>query len=125
MSVEYIRRRSDGVHRYKDLDFQIRHRVGAPATEYEDGSKMWYGDGKQHQSDVACESSTGFTTWWIDGMRHREDGPAIVRPSGENERYLNGCQLTEAEHAMQTCPAVDMSIAEIEAALGKKIKIVK
>jgi hypothetical protein len=38
---------------------------------------------------------------------------------------LNGKNLTEAEHAEQTNPAVEMTIEEICEALGKKVKVVE
>ena len=40
--------------------------------------------------------------WNLDGKFHREDGPAIEYPDGDKRWYLNGKELTEAEHKVAT-----------------------
>ena len=79
------------------------HREGGPAIEYYDGTKEWYLNGKQH----------------------REDGPAFEDPDGTKEWYLNGEEYTEKEFNKKMSPAVEMTIAEIEELVGKKVKVVK
>lgn len=51
------------------------HREDGPAVEYQNGTKMWYQNGRLH----------------------REDGPAIEWSSGQNQFYLNNIRLTEDE----------------------------
>jgi hypothetical protein len=67
----------------------------------------------------------GDVMWCLNGKLHREDGPAIEYPDGRKSWYLNGKKLTEAEHAEQTNPAVEMTIEEICEELGKKVKVVE
>lgn len=67
----------------------------------------------------------GTKFWYLGMLLHREDGPAIEYADGFKEWYLNGEPLTQAEHAKQTAPAIEMTVAEICKALGKKVKVVK
>lgn len=53
-----------------------RHREGAPAVEWHDGS---------------------FKSWWLNGECHREDGAAVECANGYKRWYLNGRQITEEE----------------------------
>ena len=55
---------------------------------------------------------------------HREDGPAVEWAGGERW-YLNGKELTEEEFNMRTRPAEELTVAQIEQLLGKRIKVVK
>ena len=88
---------------YKDAKMTIRHRVGGPAIEWADGDK----------------------SWWLNGLRHRQHGPAVEYANGDQRWYLNGQQLTEQEHAHRVNPAQEMTVADIEKLLGKRIKIIK
>ena len=89
----------------KDAEMKILHREDGPAVEYTDGNKFWL----------------------LNGKRHREDGPACEWADGTKAWYLNGIRMTEEEHRKKTQPesAVELTMAEIEKLLGKKIKIVK
>ena len=90
------------------------------------GDKAWYLNGKLHREDgAAVEHADGYKAWFLNDKLHREDGPACEYVSGTKLWYLNGKHLTEAEHAEQTAPAVEMTVAEICKALGKKVKVVK
>ena len=91
------------IHWYKDAKRTILHRVGSPAVEWANGTKEWYMDNK-----------------W-----HRTDGPAIEWADGDKWWFLNGKRITQEEHLRRTIPAQEMTVADIEAALGKRIKIVK
>jgi hypothetical protein len=62
--------------------------------------------------------------WYLNGKLHRNNGPAIEFADGTKFWYLNDKQVTEAEHAEQTNPAVEMTMAEIYEALGKKVKVI-
>jgi hypothetical protein len=101
------------------------HREDGPAIEWANGSKSWYINGKYHREDgPAIEASDGYKAWCLDGIYHRNDGPAI-EAYGSEYWYLNGEELTEEEHRVRTQPAVEMTVAEIEQLLGKRIKVVK
>lgn len=102
------------------------HREDGPAVEDTDGTKLWYINGERHREDgPACEYTNGDKFWWINGKLHREDGPAFEDANGRKFWYLNGIELTEENHRTQTQPAVEMTIAEIEKLLGRRIKVVK
>ena len=69
--------------------------------------------------------SNGTQNWRLGGKLHREDGPAIITHEGILLWYLYGDLVTEEEHVIRTNPTKDLTIAEIEALLGHKVKIVK
>ena len=93
---------------------------------YANGSKYWYLNGKRHREDgPALERSNGDKSWYLNNKLHREDGPAIEWADGDKCWYLNDEYLTEEEFNKRMTPTVEMTVAEIEEALGKKVKIVK
>ena len=63
--------------------------------------------------------------WFLNGQQHREDGPADEGACGGKSWYLNGKYLTQEEHQKRMNPAKELTVAEIEALLGHKVKIVK
>ena len=69
--------------------------------------------------------TSGTQHWYLDGQLHREDGPAVICPDGHKEWYLYGDKITEEEHKRRTSPTKELSVSEIEALLGYKVKIVK
>ena len=102
------------------------HREGGPAIEYADGTKVWYLNGQYHREDgPAIEWADGSKFWYLNGQLHREDGPAIKWVGGNKSWYLNGQKLTEKEFNKRTQPHREMTVAQLEQALGYKIKIVK
>lgn len=93
---------------------------------FDNGIKAWYLNGKLHREDgPAREYVDGTKEWYLNGELHREDGPAFEYANGNKLWYLNGKKLTEEEHAEKTNPAVEMTMAEICKALGKKVKVVE
>ena len=103
-----------------------RHRLNGPAVEWADGSYAWYQNGERHRIDgPAYVDADGTRKWCQYGRLHRVDGPAIEWANGRREWWLNGTWHTEESWRAATQPAAEMTIAEIEAALGKRIKIVK
>ena len=91
-----------------------------------DGDREWCLRGELHREDgPAIERANGVRSWWLHGERHREDGPAIEFANGDLEWYLHGEPLTEDEHRARTATAHEMTVAEIEAALGHRVKVVK
>ena len=122
----YVNVSAIGTYWYKDVEMTIFHREDGPAVEYPDGDKAWYLNGLLHREDgPALERSNGDKAWWLNGQLHRVDGPAIEWADGYKAWYLNGIRMTEEEHRQQTQPAVELTVADIEKLLGKKIKIVK
>ena len=88
---------------YKDAKCKVLHRENAPAVEYAAGTKCWY----------------------QNGLRHRTDGPAVEWCDGTKEWYINGEELTEAEFLAATQPVIEMTVADVEKLVGKRVKIVK
>ena len=102
------------------------HRLGGPAVENADGSREWYHNGELHRlGGPAIENADGSREWWQTDLLHRTDGPAVEYADGSCEWWLNGVQYTEDAWRAATQPAVELTIAEIETLLGKRIKIVK
>jgi len=107
------------------------HREDGPAIERADGDKVWYLNGKRHREDgPAREWADGDKEWFLNGKLHREDGPAREYADGDKVWYLNGKKVTEKEHKRQTSPVVEMTFVEmtmeeINKALGKQVKVVE
>jgi hypothetical protein len=95
-------------------------------TDWANGTKFWYLNGKQHREDgPAVEYSNGGKYWYINDELHREDGPAIEWAGDYEAWYLNGERLTQDEFNERMTPTVEMTMAEINEALGKNVKVVK
>lgn len=75
--------------------------------------------------EYTVKVDNGTKEWYMNEKLHREDGPAIEHHDGTKEWYLNGGRYSEREFLKRTQPAKELSIAEIEALLGYKIKVVK
>ena len=102
------------------------HREDGPAIEYANGDKYWFLNGKYHREDgPAIDYADGTKYWFLNDKYHREDGPAVEWANGDKSWYLNGIKMTEQEHQQQTNPVKEYSVAEIEAMLGHKVKVVK
>ena len=102
------------------------HREDGPAIEYASGTKCWYINGMLHREDgPAIERADGDKFWYINDKLHRTDGPACEYANGDKDWYIDDRQLTEGQFNQRTQPAVEMTIAEIEAMVGKRVKIVK
>jgi len=93
---------------------------------YPNGDKFWWLNDKLHREDgPAYEGANGNKFWWLNGKRHREDGPAREWADGDKAWYLNGKKVTEEEHKRQTSKVVEMTMEEINKALGKQVKVVQ
>jgi hypothetical protein len=93
---------------------------------YTNGTKSWYLNGKLHRENgPAVEDSNGNKYWWLNGQLHREDGPAVEYSNGDKEWWLNGEDLTEEEFNERMTPTVEMTMAQINEALGKNVKVVE
>ena len=93
---------------------------------YANGDKLWYLNGKLHREDgPAVDYANGDKSWGLNGKLHREDGPAVECANGTKSWYLNGEYLTEEEFNDRMSPTVEMTMAQINEALGKKVKVVE
>ena len=102
------------------------HREDGPAVENSDGRKAWYLNGKRHREDgPAEERANGNKAWYLHGELHREDGPAIEWSNGDKDWYFKGKYLTQEEFNDRMTPTVEMTMAQINEALGKNVKVVK
>ena len=96
------------------------------AKVYPNGDKFWWLNDKLHREDgPAYESANGDKFWYLNDKLHREDGPAIEWANGDKEWYLNDEKVTEEEHKRQTSKVVEMTMEEINKALGKQVKVVQ
>jgi hypothetical protein len=69
--------------------------------------------------------NNGDKHWYLNGKLHREDGPAIEYSNGYKAWYLNDKSLTEEGFNERMSPTVEMTMAQINEALGKNVKVVK
>jgi hypothetical protein len=93
---------------------------------YTNGNKFWYLNGKIHrEKGPAIECTNGDKCWYLNGQRHREDGPAIEFANGDKAWFLKGERLTEEEFNERMKPTVEMTMAQINEAFGKNVKVVK
>ena len=60
--------------------------------ENESGTTYWRNaDGQLHRTDgPAVERPGGGQEWWVNGQLHRTDGPAIEWPNGDRQWWVNG-----------------------------------
>ena len=134
---------------YKGAKCTILHRENGPAIEFVDGDKRWYQNGDLHRTDgPAIEDADGTKGWYQNGLLHRTNGPAVIRAGGGKEWwqngllhrtdgpaaewadgrkcwYINGKVLSEAEFLAATQPVVEMTVADVEKLVGKRVKIIK
>jgi hypothetical protein len=67
-------------------------------TEYANGNREWYLDGKLHREDgPAVEYASGSRYWYLNGKLHREDGPAVEGIDGSRRWWINDVKYTEEE----------------------------
>jgi hypothetical protein len=123
--IEYTVRVAPSGSKFWYLNGKL-HREDGPATEWASGNKAWYLNGKLHREDgPAIEDANGYKAWFLNGNLHREDGPAIEWVDGDKEWWLNGKEVTEEEHKRMTSKVVEMTMEEINKALGKQVKVVE
>lgn len=114
-----------GTRRYFNSANQL-HRIDGPAIEWAIGTKEWWQNGQRHRTDgAAIEWWDGDKRWYQNGQRHRIDGPAVVYADGSKVWYINDKAMTEAEFLAATQPLVEMTVADIEKLVGKRVKIIK
>ena len=102
------------------------HREDGPAAIRADGTKEWYQNGQLHRTDgPAIEGTDGSQFWYLNGQLHREDGPASISGNGRQRWYLKGKRIGKADYEKLTASVEEMTMAQVEAALGKRVKIIK
>ena len=102
-----------------------QHREDGPAVERADGTKYWYLNDKCHREDgPAFEGADGSKEWCLNDEVHREDGPAVEYADGSKSWYLNDEELSEAEFNARTKPTASCEgkVVEID---GVKYKLTK
>ena len=67
----------DGTVFYYNAQGQL-HRTRGPAVIFADGKRRY---------------------WYLNGKRHRTDGPAVEFADGFRRWFINGTEVSEAEHA--------------------------
>ena len=103
MKEQFIHINVNGTkHYYSDREMEILHREDGPATEYANGGKMWY----------------------INGKCHREDGPAVEYANGYKAWYINDKRLTEEEFNTRMNP-VELTLDEIAKKFGVSVDKLK
>ena len=114
----------DGMCRYYNKAGQL-HRMEGPAVEWE-GGRRWYQNGQLHRTDgPAVVYTNGTKYWWQNGLLHCTGGPAVEYPTGHKRWFINGVEMSESEFLAATQPAVELTVADIEKLLGKRVKIIK
>ena len=123
----YVTVDADGTTRWhKDAKCKVLHRENGPAIEQYDGTMLWHQNGQLHRTNgPAIEWRDGEKRWYQEGRLHRTDGPAIERCNGTKGWYINNKAMTEAEFLAVTQPVVEMTVADVEKLLGKRVKIIK
>ena len=111
---------------YKDAKCTVLHRENGPAVDCTNGHKEWWQNDQLHRIDgPAIEWRDGDKRWFQNGQRHRIDGPAVVYANGSKAWYINDNAMSEAEFLAATQPTVEMTVADIEKLVGKRVKIIK
>ena len=111
-----------------EIQNNLKEHLNIIATKYEvfikqNGSTFWYLNDKLHRENgPAIEQSVGIKQYWLNGQLHRLDGPAVEYLDGSVEYWINDEQLTEEEFNNRHIK--EMTINEIQALLGYKIKII-
>ena len=93
------------------------------------GTAYWHKDtrckGLHRDDGPAVEFANGHKEWYQNGQRHRTDGPAVEWWDGGKSWYINGKKLTETEFLAATQPVVELTVADVEKLVGKRVEIIK
>jgi len=59
-------------------------------NDVDTGDKYWFDrESRFHRINGPAIERSGYTSWFLHGNLHREDGPAIVCPSGRREWWIH------------------------------------
>ena len=90
------------------------HRVDGPAVIYANGGKVWWVDGKRHRVDgPAIEYANGDKVWWVDGKLHRVGGPAVEYADGTKKWYVRNIKYGSAKEFQLAAKLSDEEFAEV------------
>lgn len=82
---------------FKDKEMTNSHRIEGPATEWADGGKEWYLNGKRHRLDgPAVEYVDGHKEWYVNDRRHREDGPGCCHSISRLKEFIDETNFLDA-----------------------------
>jgi hypothetical protein len=99
---------------------QFHREDDKPAVVFTNGTQYWYKNDKRHRENgPAIIYYNGDEHWYLNGELHCESGPAIMRNDGSQEWWINGVR--------QPNPNIikELTVADIEALLGHRVKVVK
>jgi len=89
--MKYTVEVNNGNVRWYKEGTNILHRIDGPATEYANGDKFWYQNGKLHRIDgPAKEYAGGDKVWYQNDQLHRLDGPACEYANGTKFWFYQG-----------------------------------
>ncbi len=74
------------------------HRTDGPAVIGTTGIRQWWLNGKLHRKNGPAVIDNHYSSWWVNGKRHRIGGPAFIDNTGNQGWYVNGREISEAEH---------------------------
>ena len=96
-------------------------------TVYEDRTVWSNEEGQLHRDGnlPAVEYATGEKWYYLNNQLHNDNDAAVVYQDGGKEYWLNDEELTYAQWLEQTQPATEMTVADIEKAIGHRVKVVK
>ena len=116
----------------------VRHREDGPAAT-QGSFEEWFLNGKYHRVGGPAIIEGKYQAWYQNNKMHREDGPAVIDGT-RHGWYLNGVKYEEKDYWKKVNKPKEMTItyltgylgrnpkemtqAEIEKAIGHKVKIV-
>ena len=108
------------------------HREDGPAVDRIDDYKSWHLNGELHREDgPAIEWANGEKSWWLNDcpLTEEEFNESMARTvieytNGYKHWYLNDCRITEQDFNTTMSPSIEMTMAQINEALGKNVKVI-
>lgn len=105
VSPELMAQYRDGTHNENDRyglywtnqECQRHRDSDKPALIWSDGTLIWYQNGQLHRDgDKPAHISADGGLWWCqNGQRHRFCGPAVIKPDGTLEWWINHKNITQ------------------------------
>ncbi len=72
--------------------------MGGPAVIGTTGIQQWWVNGTLHRVGGPATIDNHYSAWWVNGKRHRVGGPAFIDNIGNQQWYIHGREMSEAEH---------------------------
>ena len=96
-------------------------------TVYSDRTEWENEAGQLHREGglPAYEDSDGYKAHYLNDKCHNDKDAAVEWPNGTKEYWLNDEELTYDQWLTATQPPKEMTVADIEKALGHKVKVIK